>query len=129
MDNTKIVVIDDDVQITDTLSKLFAARGGLVSVANTFEDGVAAIQKDQPHLAVVDIMLGDKSGLELVKLIKSTPGPHPYFVVLTNSMSPDHIAEAMEADVTTFIQKADHDPHEIVEMIAKRLNESGLKKE
>ncbi len=127
MKDKKIIVIDDDPQITSTLSGLLAEAGAITSTASTYDEGLAMVAKEHPDVAVVDVMLGTLSGLDLVKAIKAGPPPHPFFIVLTNSINAVHIAEAMEANVTTFIQKADHDPNEIVSMIAKRIGENEQK--
>ena len=123
MPDKKILIIDDDTQITDTLQKLFTETGAKVTIANSYDQGLAAIKDGHPDVAVVDVMLGTQSGLDLVKAAQALPEPHPIFAVLTNSINAEHIAEAMESNVTTFIQKADHDPHEIVEIVKKRISE------
>ena len=124
MPDKKILIIDDDTQITDTLQKLFTETGAKVTCANSYDQGLAALKEGHHDVAVIDVMLGTQSGLDLVKAAKTLPEPHPIFAVLTNSINAEHIAEAMESNITTFIQKADHDPHEIVEIIKKRVTET-----
>lgn len=119
IDGKKIIVIDDDPQVGTVLSKLLSEKGAVVTTADSFDSGVAAMKNEMPDLAVVDVMMPGKSGLELVKEVQTWPKPHPFFFVLTNSINALHIAEAMEANITMFVQKADHDPHEIADMIAR----------
>ncbi len=119
MHDKKILLIDDDSHIISTLTELFTQAGASVSTAGTYEAGIAALTEHKPDIAIVDVMLGTKSGLDLVKEARGIPGAQPFFAILTNSIDSDHIVEAMESKVTVFIQKADHDPQEIVDMIGR----------
>jgi CheY-like chemotaxis protein len=111
----KILIVDDDPQVTTIFSQLLAVEGAIVESADTKAKAVEMLKKGF-DVAVIDIELPDGSGLDL---IREAPEPRPFFVVLTNSMKPEHRADAMESNVRTFIQKADHDPNEIIEMIRK----------
>lgn len=115
MKGKKILIVDDDPQVITLFSHLLSAEGALVESADTKARAVEILKKGF-DVAVVDIELPDGSGLDL---IREVPEPRPFFVVLTNSMKPEHFADAMESNVRTFIRKADHDPNEIVEMIRK----------
>ncbi|MBI5456464.1 response regulator [Candidatus Kaiserbacteria bacterium] len=119
MMNKKILIVDDDENILRTLGKLFESAGAKVSTASSYEAGVAAIKSDAPDIAIVDLMLPQHTGLELVKETKAD-APKTFFVMLTNSINAEHVADAMEANVTMYVQKADHDPEDIVKMVADR---------
>lgn len=121
----RVLVIDDDPQITSTMQEYLTKSGIEVSVASTYEEGMTQL-KTNPDLALVDIMLGGKSGLELIKEAKKDSTIATQYMVLTNSLHSDHLADAMSEGITTFIQKADHDPEEIASMVQKQL-ESGKK--
>ena len=120
MQGKKVLIVDDDPMITTTFAKLFSDIGAATEIASTYEDGVAALKKSAPDIAVVDLMLPHHSGLELVKEIRQV-APETFFVILTNSLNAESVADAMESNVTMYIQKADHDPQDIVKMIADRL--------
>lgn len=115
MKGKKILIVDDDPQVTTVFSQLLSNEGALVESAGTKAKAMEML-KNEYDVAVIDIELPDGSGLDL---IREVPEPRPFFVVLTNSMKPEHRADAMESNVRTFIRKADHDPNEIVEMIRK----------
>lgn len=121
MADKKILIVDDDPNILSTLGKLFTDRGAKVSTASNFDEGLEALKKEVPDVAVLDLLLPQHTGLELVKAARELPGEHPFFVILTNSINAEHVADAMEANVTMFVQKADHDPAEIVDMVMKRM--------
>lgn len=119
MTGKKILIIDDDPNIVTTLGKFFKDAGATVSSSLSYDEGLAAIVKNSPDVAIVDLLLPQHSGLDLIKEARKLANPSPFFVILTNSVNAEHIADALGADVTMYVQKADHDPQEIVDMIAK----------
>lgn len=123
MHGKKVLIIDDDTAITSTLYKLFGEAGAKVQVASTYEAAMEMLKLDRPDVAIVDLFIPGHSGLDLIKETRSLPGAQPFFVVLTNSLNDKTVTDAMDANVTMFVQKADHDPSEIIEMIEERLKQ------
>ena len=121
MKDKHVFIIDDDPQVTSVLSKLFSDKGAQVTTVATLAAAKEGLKASMPDIVIVDVLLPDGSGLDLIKEESARQGAHPFFVVLTNSVNAQHIAEAMTAKVPMFVQKADNDPREIVEMIQKRL--------
>ena len=73
---------DDYLLINDLLSKLEILKI-LVDWENTYEGGLAAIEKSQHDVCLVDYSLGEKNGLELLqtKIVQSCKIP---IILLTN---------------------------------------------
>ncbi len=70
MTNGKIVVADDDPDITRLLSKLLAQEGYTVTAVN---DGVSALktyEAEKPDLMILDINMPGKDGLTLCQEIR-----------------------------------------------------------
>ena len=128
MDKKTILIIDDDPAIVKVLSKHFEEIGATVLSAGSYGDGIAAIKAHVPDVVVIDLVLPDRSGLDVAKDINALPMPRPFLVVLTNSTNVEDIADALDSNVTMFIQKADHDPKDIVHMITTRLEENSKTK-
>ncbi len=117
MKDKRILIIDDDTMTTSILGTLFTEKGAVVSIAHTYEEGAEAL-KTVPDVAIVDLILAGHSGLDLVRDARKT-NTTTFFAILTNSVNVQDIADAMDAKIMTFIQKAEHDPAEIVDIIAK----------
>lgn len=115
-----VLLVDDDAQVTGVLRDSLVKAGIRVAVAHSYEEGLAVLTTDPPLCAVVDIMLGGRSGLDLVKEAK-LKGVAAQFMVLTNSLHTEDVAEAMTQGITRFVQKADHDPEDIAAMIVRQL--------
>lgn len=120
MADKRLLVVDDDPQITSTLGDLLTKAGVSVQLANTYDEGLAAVKAGGFEFAVVDLMLADKDGMDLIREIKKLEHP-PTVMVLTNSLKSEDVAEAMEEGITIFLQKADHDPDDIVRTILQKL--------
>ncbi|MBL7070944.1 MAG: response regulator [Candidatus Omnitrophica bacterium] len=67
----KLLAVDDEKGITDSLKAFFGQRGFTVETANSGTEALANISKCSPHIVFLDIILKDKSGLEVLEGIKS----------------------------------------------------------
>lgn len=61
-----IIVIDDDVTLSHTLSRAFTRRGFTVSIANDREQALALCRRQHFNRAVLDLKLAETSGLQLI---------------------------------------------------------------
>ena len=124
----KVLLVDDTPDITAVLAERFGAAGAIVETADNGETAIAKAHAMKPDIVLVDLMLPDQPGTDIIKALRLEPEPHPFFAILTNSTSVTDFADAMDLGVTTVIQKADHDPHEIVSTIATRYAQESRKK-
>jgi CheY-like chemotaxis protein len=75
----KILIVDDETAIADTLALIFQLQRYEVRVAYTAERAVEMIAEWVPELAVLDVMLPEMNGIELALVIKAN---HPRCHVL-----------------------------------------------
>lgn len=66
----KILVVDDETTMLETLSSFFGNRGYQLMTAASAEAALKLIKEEQPALALIDIKLPGMNGLELLKIIK-----------------------------------------------------------
>lgn len=92
MENT-IILVDDEEIFRNRLARAFTKRGFTVYTAADYDEAVAVISQHHPQLAVVDLKMPGKSGLELIATAKKLH-PAVKIVVLTGYGS---IATATEA--------------------------------
>ena len=67
---TKILVIDDEVQITTTLVKYLSREGYLPIPASNAQEGMDIYHQEKPDIIITDIRMPGKSGLELLEDIR-----------------------------------------------------------
>lgn len=66
----RVLVIDDDPDVLEFLGTFFRSLNHEVVTHDNAKDGLAALVATQPDLVLLDIMLPQKNGLELLKEIK-----------------------------------------------------------
>lgn len=90
---THFLIIDDDITFTQVLERSLTRQGFVVSIANDAQSALLLNQKHQPHLASLDLKLGNDSGLTIISTLKKN-NPELDIIVLTGYSS---IATAVEA--------------------------------
>ena len=66
----KILIIDDDRDILDTLFLLFYEEGCTVLTARSGEEGYTVAVRERPHLIILDIMLPGSDGYRIARLLR-----------------------------------------------------------
>jgi two-component system response regulator RegA len=62
-----LLLVDDSVAFRERLARAFRERGFLVRTAGNYDEAMALSRDDPPDLAVVDLRMPGRSGLNLVK--------------------------------------------------------------
>jgi CheY-like chemotaxis protein len=74
MANEKIVVVDDDQDIRDSLQAILEARQYTVFTAADKTEGMERIKTEKPDLAILDVMMSAwQDGFELARELKKDP--------------------------------------------------------
>jgi CheY-like chemotaxis protein len=74
MAKAKIVVTDDDREIRDTMQALLEGRDYTVVTAASRDEGMKAIRRERPDLAIVDVMMDTwQDGFDMSREIRSDP--------------------------------------------------------
>ena len=68
----KILVVDDEREIADLVEVYLKNEGFSVRKANTAADALDSIARDEPSLAILDVMLPDMNGFSLCQKIRET---------------------------------------------------------
>jgi DNA-binding NtrC family response regulator len=81
--NKKILIIDDDSDILETMGSLLEYEGFEIHSADTVEDGIAMIEGVSPGVILLDIMFPEKKtrGFEAAEEIKKKHPRIPVFVL------------------------------------------------
>ncbi|MEC5385505.1 response regulator transcription factor [Uliginosibacterium sp. H3] len=72
--NPKVLLVDDDVELTSMLSEYLVADGFDVSVAHNGEAGVRAALSGDNAIVVLDVMMPGMSGIEALGRIRASSG-------------------------------------------------------
>ena len=74
MENAKIVVVDDDKDIRDSLQAILEGRQYTVVTAADKTEGMETIRAEKPDLAILDVMMSTwEDGFEMSRELKKDP--------------------------------------------------------
>lgn len=71
MSEMTLLIVDDDRAFVQRLGRAMEARGYVVVVAESVREGLECIEREPPAFAVVDMRLGDGSGLDVISALKA----------------------------------------------------------
>ncbi len=94
----KILVVDDETTMLETLSSFFGNRGYQLMTAASAEAALKLIAEEQPALALIDIKLPGMNGIELLKIIKRDYPSVKTFVVTAYDEENKKAAETLGVD-------------------------------
>lgn len=100
----RILVIDDDKMVCDTLKTLIDSRGHQTTSALTLKEGLAKSAATDFDLVFLDINLPDGSGLDVVAEFRRTPA-RPEVIIITGEGGADNAALAMQSDAWDYVRK------------------------
>lgn len=103
----KILVIDDDKLIRESLVALLKNAGQNVVEAGDGEAGLALALSEKPDLVVTDVRMPKMTGLEMIEQLRADDwGKSVSVIILTNDESNDSINQALQSGVTTYFSKS-----------------------
>ncbi len=116
-----LLVVDDEMAITDGLRLLFSAEGYEVEVASDLHSALAALEKKPFDLVITDLSLG---GLDLLRRIKAKK-LETEVIIITGYGSVPQAVEATKAGAYYFIEKP-FEPEQILLIVEKALERGRL---
>jgi two-component system response regulator RegA len=99
-----LLIVDDDVPLCQRLARAMERRGFVVDTAESVEAGMAAAANRPPAFAVVDLRLGDGSGLDVVGAIRKSR-PNARVVMLTGYGNIATAVAAVKAGAIDYLPK------------------------
>ncbi len=112
MDKPRILIIDDDPSLRKTLADILRAKGYETLVAKNGTDALAVMERDEIHLALIDLGLPDIPGMKVLERIK-TDYPSTEAIILTGNATLDSAVEATNRGAFSYLVK----PYEIDQLL------------
>jgi len=120
----RILLIEDDHGIADTLRRVLEEEGHAVSVERRGDEGLARARRDSFNLVITDLRLPGLSGLELVRQLHAAQPCLP--IILTTAFGTTEIAiEATKLGAYDYLLKPFDLPH-LVELVRKAADSNRL---
>jgi DNA-binding response OmpR family regulator len=111
----QILLVDDEVAITDNLTPFLERAGFKVSVATNGEEALEKIKRLSPALVVMDILMPKMDGRQALRHLRKEDNWTPV-ILLTQVGESTERAMALEEGADDYLNKP-FDPHELVARI------------
>jgi two-component system response regulator (stage 0 sporulation protein F) len=118
----KVLVLDDEKGLCEQLHDFFACRGYRVFGVTSGEDALKVIDKENPHVLFLDIMMPGVDGLEVLRHAKEK-NDKVKVIMVTALRDEDKKIRAKELGADEYLVKP-FDYKEIERLIIKMVNEA-----
>lgn len=116
-----LLIVEDDAPFLKRLARAMEARGFVVDTAETVAEGVAKARARPPKFAVVDLRLGDGSGLDVIEAIR-TKRDDSHMIVLTGYGNIATAVTAVKLGAVDYLAKP-ADADEVFAALTRRSDE------
>src|SRR5207245_5066817 len=102
----KVLVVDDDVRLRDLLSRYLTGQGFEVATLSDARDIDKKLQRDPPHIVVLDLMLPGEDGLAVCRRLRGTGENVPIIMLTAKGEDVDRIV-GLEMGADDYLPKPD----------------------
>lgn len=117
-----ILFIEDEPALQKVAGEILRQKGFNVKSAVDGEEGLRIIREIKPDLVLLDLILPQKDGFEVLKEIKASDNTKDIpVVILTNLEDAQDVEKALELGATTYLVKANYELEDIVKKVKEIL--------
>lgn len=98
------LLVDDDIPYALALSELIEQEDFRTHICGTIEEGLAYLQTNRPDIALVDLLLPDGDGIDLIHKIEALVS-QTRVLVITGHAALDSVVAALRAGVDDYLTK------------------------
>jgi DNA-binding response OmpR family regulator len=104
----KILIVDDDIDLRTILHDSLTHEGFTVLTAKDGREGLEVALSQRPDLILLDIMMPEVSGLEMLKALRADEwGKQVHVFMLTTMTGSKEKSQSMQDNVSKYINKSD----------------------
>ncbi len=101
---TKVLIIDDEKSILDSLSSILKDEGFTVRKARDGREGLAIFEREKPKVVLLDVWMPEMDGLEVLARVKELD-PEAVVIVISGHGTISTAVEAVKKGATDFLEK------------------------
>ena len=121
----RVLVVDDDKEIVRIVRAYLEKAGYTVLTAYEGETALHIIRSDRPDLVVLDLMLPDRDGWSITRIVRGDPSlAATPIVMLTARVESEDRVQGLDLGADDYIPKP-FNPHEVVARVRAVLRRSG----
>jgi DNA-binding response OmpR family regulator len=108
-----VLMIEDDPSIAEMYRLQLEHDGYVVAVAATAEVALNSLSEEEPDIVLLDLLLPDRSGFEMLAALNERFPNHPPVVILSNYGEPSMIDRGRSLGAVEYLVKSRVTPSEI----------------
>ena len=101
----RILIVDDDAEIAESIRVALESRGYSVRVARDGNQGLAMAEREDPDLVILDMMMPKRSGFLVLEKLRRTREVPVRVIMVTANEGSRHKAYAEMLGVDDYIRK------------------------
>jgi DNA-binding response OmpR family regulator len=114
----KVAIIEDDMAIVQMYRTKFEGEGYEVATAPDGVSGLELIEQFDPDIILLDLMMPNMNGLDMLKQLRSQAnGKDAKVVVLTNMGDTETATKVYKMAADDYIVKAEMTPKEVADRV------------
>ncbi len=125
--SNRVLIVDDDQDGAEGIADLLEAQGWHIAVAHHVRGAMACLEDFEPEIVLVDLRLGNESGLDLITGIKET-GAESICLVITANADKESAIGALKVGAYDYLTKP-VDPEELFQALKRALDVVRLKQD
>jgi two-component system phosphate regulon response regulator PhoB len=100
-----ILIVEDSPYVAGSIHDALEAMGYIPTIAATAAEALASLAESIPDLVLLDWMLPDREGIEILRQIREGPNPGIPVVMLTARAELDSRLTGLEAGADDYLAK------------------------
>jgi len=126
----RVLLVDDDADVTKFVSKLVERAGYQAVVAKNGVEGMGKVREDKPDLIILDVLMPKESGIRMYRELKTDKLFKEIPVVMLSAIAPesffrsqkvlDEFAGQTVPEPEAYIEKPE-EPEELIALIKRIL--------
>jgi DNA-binding response OmpR family regulator len=100
----KVLVVDDEFEIRDVLSRFLTEEGYEIILASNGEEALELVERENPQVVLLDILMPGIGGIETCKRLKENEKTRFIPVIMATALW-DKLSEAIDAGAEDFVTK------------------------
>jgi len=115
----RVLVVDDERGVDDTLKTILTLSGYDCAVAYTASDALKVVNSFGPHLVITDVIMPGMNGIDLASELRTS---HPFLPVILlsgNALSQELLAQADESLGPVLLLPKPFSPRQMLRVVAE----------
>ena len=104
MESIRILLVDDEHEATDLLSKRLTRRGCICRCAHNGEEALALIEQERPDVVILDVKMPGMDGLSVLEKIKRLY-PEIEVIMLSGHADPNSAVNGLRLGAFGYVMK------------------------